>query len=266
MLPTPIISTETVASCAEATQTEALKTIDANRNRFVIHQVILAPLARTPKIGCCASSSDRDFYRNAATNDARKVRGTIQGSVNADSLQHHHELGCSVTNEGGVSFLPLALEGARAMSETSQACPDMNEAANQGGLGMTGAGRCRAMPGHSATPGISDLYKRPLQVSRYLRQFPSPRSPNASLLRQACLSSPHTSRRTGLWQVSRYLRQFPSPRSPSASLFSQASRNCSHCPPRPSYTRTPPGPTSMDWEKAEIGITKRAAAAAAPNA
>ena len=112
------------------------------------------------------------------------------------------------------------------------------------------------MPDHSATPKISGLYKRPLQVSRYLRQFPSPRSPNASLLRQACRNSPHTSLRAGLWQVSRYRRQFPSPRSPSASLFSQARRNCSHCPPRPSYTRTPPGPTSMDWEKAEIGITK----------
>src|SRR6185436_1336685 len=119
------------------------------------------------------------------------------------------------------------------------------------------------MPDHSATLQIGDLYRRPRQVSRYLRQFPSPRSPNASLLRQACLNSAHTSLRTGLWQVSRYLRQFPSPRSPSASLFSQARRNCSHCPPS---TRTPPGPISMDWEKAEIGNMKRAVAAAAPNA
>jgi hypothetical protein len=112
-------------------------------------------------------------------------------------------------------------------------------------------------------PIISALYKRPLQVSRYLRQFPSPRSPNWSLLRQACRNSAHASLRTGRWQVSRYLRQFPSPRSPSTSLFSQARRNCSHSPPR---TRTPPGPISTDWEKAETGITKRAAAAAAPNA
>jgi hypothetical protein len=129
---------------------------------------------------------------------------------------------------------------------------------------MTGARRsaerCR-------TTLQDDRYKRPLQVSRYLRQFPAPCSRNASFLRQASLNSAHTSLRTGLWQVSRYLRQFPSPRSPSASLFSQARRNCSHCPPpRPSYTRTPPGPTSMDWEKAEIGITKRAVAAAATNA
>ena len=120
-----------------------------------------------------------------------------------------------------------------------------------------------AVPNHSATLTISALYKRPLQVSRYLRQFPSPRSPNWSLLRQACRNSAHASLRTGRWQVSRYLRQFPSPRSPSTSLFSQARRNCSHSPPR---TRTPPGPISTDWEKAETGITKRAAAAAAPNA
>jgi hypothetical protein len=84
---------------------------------------------------------------------------------------------------------------------------------------MTGSRRCRAMPDRFATLKIGDLYMRPLQVSRYLRQFPSPRSPNWSLLRQACLNSPHTSLRTGLWHVSRYLRQFPSPRSPSASLF-----------------------------------------------
>ena len=119
------------------------------------------------------------------------------------------------------------------------------------------------MANHSATLTISAPYKRPLQVSRYLRQFPSPRSPNWSLLRQACRNSAHASLRTGRWQVSRYLRQFPSPRSPSMSLFSQARRNCSHSPPR---TRTPPGPISTDWEKAETGITKRAAAAAAPNA
>src|SRR6266436_1318547 len=118
------------------------------------------------------------------------------------------------------------------------------------------------MPDRSGTLKIGDLYKRPLQVSRYLRQFPSPRSPNWSLLRQACLNSPHTSLRTGLWQVSRYLRQFPSPRSPSMSLFSQARRNSSHRPPP---SRTPPGPISIDWENAEIGITISAAAAAAAN-
>jgi hypothetical protein len=137
------------------------------------------------------------------------------------------------------------------------------EAANRGGLHDEGcAGRaCRARQPPRNTE-ISDLYVRPLQVWRYLRQFPSPCSPNWSLLRQADLNSLQTSLRAGRWQVSRYLRQFPSPCSPSLSLFSQARRNSSHCPP----TRTPPGPISIDWEKAEIGITKRAAAAAAPSA
>ena len=87
---------------------------------------------------------------------------------------------------------------------------------------------------------------RPLQVSRYLRQFPSPRSPNWSLLRQACLNSPQTSLRAGLWQVSLYRRQFPSPRSPRASLFSQARRNCSHCPPLDRRTLAPL-PVQPQW-------------------
>jgi hypothetical protein len=47
-------------------------------------------------------SSDRVAHRNAATNDARNVRGTIEGSINVDSLERHHELGRSVTNAAGV--------------------------------------------------------------------------------------------------------------------------------------------------------------------
>ena len=146
---------------------------------------------------------------------------------------------------------------------TNSSCTNEERPPNRGGLHDEGcAGRaCRACRPPRDTE-ISDLYVRPLQVSRYLRQFPSPCSPNRSLLRQADLNSLQTSLRDGRWQVSRYLRQFPSPCSPSLSLFSQARRNSSHCPP----TRTPPGPISIDWEKAEIGITKRAAAAAAPSA
>src|SRR5207244_6993738 len=98
MLPTPIISTETLASCAEATQTEAPKTIDANRDRFIIHQIILAPL------GCRVSPAIGLSAGMPLPNDARNVRGTIERSINVDSLQHHHELGCSVTNECGVSL------------------------------------------------------------------------------------------------------------------------------------------------------------------
>ena len=52
-------------------------------------------------------SSDRVVYQNAATSDARKVRGTIERSINVDTLQQHHELGRSVTNEGGVSLVPF---------------------------------------------------------------------------------------------------------------------------------------------------------------
>jgi len=39
MLPIPTMSTETWASCAEARQTGAPKMIDANRDRFIMHQI-----------------------------------------------------------------------------------------------------------------------------------------------------------------------------------------------------------------------------------
>ncbi len=44
------------------------------------------------------------------------------------------------------------------------------------------------------------------------------------------------------------------PGSPQSNMASQARRNSSHWPPRP--IRTPPGPISKDWEKADVGITK----------
>ena len=102
MLPTPIISTETLLSCADATQIEAPKMIDANRDGFIVHQGMLAPLERRSRL--LRKSSDRAVHRNAATNDARKLRGTIEGSINVDAQQHHHELGRSVTTEGGFSL------------------------------------------------------------------------------------------------------------------------------------------------------------------
>jgi hypothetical protein len=104
MLPTPIISTETLVSCAEATQIEAPKTIDANRDGFIIHQ-ILSPKRQKPAVAL--KSSDRVVYRNAATDDADRFRSTIKGSVNVDSLQHHSKSGRSVTNEGGISLSPM---------------------------------------------------------------------------------------------------------------------------------------------------------------
>jgi hypothetical protein len=81
---------------------------------------------------------------------------------------------------------------------------ETEEAANWAAFAMT-----RSVPRDAGinptTLKISGLYKRPLQVWRYLRQFPSPCSPNWSLLRQACLNSPHTSLRADPWQVSRHL-------------------------------------------------------------
>jgi hypothetical protein len=44
-------------------------------------------------------------------NDARNVCGTIERSINVDSLQQHHELGCSVTNECGVSHSAAPTDG-----------------------------------------------------------------------------------------------------------------------------------------------------------
>jgi hypothetical protein len=44
MLPIPIMSTETLSSSAETREIEAPKTIDANRDCFIIHQVIPSPL------------------------------------------------------------------------------------------------------------------------------------------------------------------------------------------------------------------------------
>jgi len=49
MLPIPIMSTETWASCAELMHTEALKMIGTNRVRFTMHHNMRAPLAHT----CC---------------------------------------------------------------------------------------------------------------------------------------------------------------------------------------------------------------------
>jgi hypothetical protein len=47
MLPTPIISTETLASCDNATQAEAPKMIEAKADNFINRVIMLAPLART---------------------------------------------------------------------------------------------------------------------------------------------------------------------------------------------------------------------------
>jgi len=67
-------------------------------------------------------------------------------------------------------------------------------------------------------------------------------------------------------QDSRYLRQLPSPCSPNSSLWRQALRNSSQsCRAAPSplrsvSMRTPPGPISIACENPEVGKAKRAAA------
>jgi hypothetical protein len=132
------------------------------------------------------------------TNDARKVRGTIERSINVDALQHHHELGCSVTNECGISVLPLPFVGAMdapgshparldwrtsidvripqrvRRADRNIAGSDMNEAANQGGLGMTGARggaeRCRTTLQHpELTTFTTDLYRSRDTCGNFLR-------------------------------------------------------------------------------------------------
>src|SRR6185312_2693792 len=87
MLPIPIISTETLASSAETRPTEAPKTIDANRDRFIIHQVIVSPLASTPKVGCRVSPAIGSSTGMPLPDGARMVRGSIERSINVDSLQ-----------------------------------------------------------------------------------------------------------------------------------------------------------------------------------
>jgi hypothetical protein len=76
MLPTPIISTETLLSCADATQVETPKTIDANRDGFIIDQVKLAPLER-PK-SAVAQVQRSDCLPECRTCDACKLRGTTR--------------------------------------------------------------------------------------------------------------------------------------------------------------------------------------------
>ena len=61
----------------------APKTIHANRDRFIVRRIIVAPLAGTLKVGRRVGPP---IGRNAATNDARKLRGTIEGSANVEPL------------------------------------------------------------------------------------------------------------------------------------------------------------------------------------
>jgi hypothetical protein len=61
MLPMPTMSIETLASCAEARQTGAPKMIDANRDRFIMYQIIPAPRSDS-KRRLSRKSTDRVVY------------------------------------------------------------------------------------------------------------------------------------------------------------------------------------------------------------
>jgi hypothetical protein len=121
MLPIPIMSTEILVSCAEARQMGAPKTIDANRDRFVVHPGTSRPNAQSR---LSRNSIDRVVNTNAATNYARKLRGTLKGSLNVEPLQHRHELGCSVTDDGNATPLfPFHISTARSASSSRRLGP-----------------------------------------------------------------------------------------------------------------------------------------------
>ena len=60
MPPMPIISTETLASCAETGHSGTAETIAANKNRFIMHQT-RAPHARQKSISTTDSGMCRFF-------------------------------------------------------------------------------------------------------------------------------------------------------------------------------------------------------------
>ncbi len=147
------------------------------------------------------------IVRRAAILQRRKIgsspelsAGPYGGGANARRL--------SLPNAGDGQAAPYLAGGAFAMypghaaSYTNSRSPCTNEERppTEAAFTIKGcAGRaCRACRPPRNTE-ISDLYMRPLQVSRYLRQFPSPCSPNCSLLRQAYLNSSHSFRLNDAW-------------------------------------------------------------------
>src|SRR5260370_25109905 len=55
MPPIPIMSTETLASCARTRQAGAAETSTANKTRFIMRQYPNGPLTRSPEIHCRVS-------------------------------------------------------------------------------------------------------------------------------------------------------------------------------------------------------------------
>jgi hypothetical protein len=104
MPPIPIMSTETLASCAETRQNGAAKISAVNETPFIMRQ-IRAPLTQSPKIRCLVGPPIGQYHRPCELEQCRPNRcpGTAAalGSVNVLSLQHHDESGRSVTADRG---------------------------------------------------------------------------------------------------------------------------------------------------------------------
>ena len=80
MLPMPIISTETLASCAETRHTGTAETIAANKNRFIMHQT-RAPHPRQKSISTTDSGMCRFFPStwNVAARALTDRRAVLKG-------------------------------------------------------------------------------------------------------------------------------------------------------------------------------------------
>jgi hypothetical protein len=123
MPPIPIMSTETLASCAKTRQAGAATTSAAKKTRFIMRQ-IRAPLTRSPKIRCLVSPPIGLLPWPLRTRamplprDARNCRGSI-GSVNVYSLQHHHESGRSVTADRAGNERSMIRSRFRAAANSS---------------------------------------------------------------------------------------------------------------------------------------------------
>jgi hypothetical protein len=104
MPPIPIMSTETLASCAETRQNGAAKISAVNKTPFIMRQ-IRAPLTRSPKIRCLVGPPIGQYHGPCELQQCRPNRCPERprrlGSVNVLSLQDHDESGRSVTADRG---------------------------------------------------------------------------------------------------------------------------------------------------------------------
>jgi hypothetical protein len=90
----PIMSTETWASCAEVRQIVAPKMIDANRNRFIMHQIISG--TSRPDAKLLRKSTDWAIKLEECRNDTCKLWGTMSF---VNGVQYHYEIRLLVTKD-----------------------------------------------------------------------------------------------------------------------------------------------------------------------